>query len=245
MRSGASGPAHFTNLVDRDGVALCAWSLQPLRATVQSLKPAAALPPPQNGRPDRARWSLDRRAFEMLLSLLGPDDERAGREYEHLRRGLILFFNGHGCFDPEEAADETLDRLIRRVGNGEAIADLRRFAWGIARVVVVERYTRYRRRERILRWHFTREREAARSEEPEAALQCISRCAARLSAEDRELILAYYQGGGRDLQRSRKELADRFGLSPNALRVRVHRLRRVLGAAVRHCLRGAGSIANA
>ncbi|HEV7397600.1 MAG TPA: hypothetical protein VGN86_13910, partial [Pyrinomonadaceae bacterium] len=43
---------------------------------------------------------------------------------------------------------------------------------------------------------------------------------------DRELILTYYTGSGRNKINHRRVLAEQFGLRPNALRLRVFRIRR-------------------
>jgi hypothetical protein len=43
---------------------------------------------------------------------------------------------------------------------------------------------------------------------------------------DRELILKYYTGSGRNKINHRRALAEQFGLRPNALRLRVFRIRR-------------------
>jgi DNA-directed RNA polymerase specialized sigma24 family protein len=207
------------------------------RAIMDMPSATAGLPPSRNHARHRGRWNLDRPAFEALLLLLGPDRESAGRQYEHLRRGLVAFFARRRDGDPEEVADETLDRLVRCISDAQPIEDVTRFAYGIARRVLLERHRRHCRRERLLR-HYHRLSERAPSQEPEDGLECVRRCAARLPAGDRELILAYYQSGGRELQHDRKALADRFSLSPNALRLRVYRIRRILQAAVRDCLGG-------
>jgi DNA-directed RNA polymerase specialized sigma24 family protein len=54
---------------------------------------------------------------------------------------------------------------------------------------------------------------------------CLNRCLAELSAKDRDLIVAYYVGTGRDRIVGRARLAAALGLSENALRLRAQRLR--------------------
>jgi hypothetical protein len=193
-------------------------------------------PPPPRRRSHRQRWTLDGRGLEALLALLAGDREQAGLQYERLRRRLIRFFAAQGDAEAAEMADETLDRLARRVAAGAPILDVRRFAHGIARLVARERYRSDRRHHRLLRTYLACDRARRHERELEGTLECLRRCAARLSAEDRELLLGYYDDTAFDLEQARKALAGRLGLSPNALRLRVHRLRRILEASMRHCL---------
>lgn len=53
----------------------------------------------------RAKWSLDRAAFEGLLRRLAPEADTAAAEYEAIRRRLIEFFQGRGSTWPEAQAD--------------------------------------------------------------------------------------------------------------------------------------------
>src|SRR3982074_499034 len=53
--------------------------------------------------------------FDRLLMWLDPDPERAGLPYEKIRRRLVAILASRGCTSPEELADETIDRVARRV----------------------------------------------------------------------------------------------------------------------------------
>jgi len=55
-------------------------------------------------------------------------------------------------------------------------------------------------------------------EEAEDRTECLRRCLGQLSAENRELILAYYQGDKGDKIRNRKGLTQLFGLRSSTLR---------------------------
>jgi DNA-directed RNA polymerase specialized sigma24 family protein len=181
------------------------------------------------------RWVLSGEAFQALLSSLDPDPARAGEEYESLRQRLVVFFLGRGGLDAEASADETLDRLSRRIFEGAPIDDVRRFAHGVARRVHSEALRRQRCQRRV-------QQELARTVSPpsavesDAGLECIRRCVQRLTAADRELIIVYYDGAGSGLQDDRKALAARLGITPLALRVRAFRVRRSLESCTRSCL---------
>ena len=76
------------------------------------------------------------RAWEELCRLAGfqPDREAAGARYEQLRRRLLAIFSYRHCPHPEELADETLDRVARKLRElgGEFIgSDPARYVFGV------------------------------------------------------------------------------------------------------------------
>ena len=172
-----------------------------------------------------------------LLARLDPDPERAAAAYEELRRTLVKFFDWRGAWVPEEGADETLDRLARKLAAGEQLVDVRSFAHGIARRVLLEQARRPEAR-------------IARADEAEldglAALDapadegsipaCLERCLAELPAESRELILQYYADEGRAKIENRRRLAEGLRLSDNALRSRAQRVRDRPERCIAQCL---------
>ena len=60
-------------------------------------------------------WILTPEAFARLLAALDPDRERAGLRYENIRRKLIEFFEARGSNSPADNADETINRVARRL----------------------------------------------------------------------------------------------------------------------------------
>src|SRR5688500_595493 len=77
-----------------------------------------------------------------LLARLHPDADRAAEEDERLRRALVKCFDWRGGWPPDDCADETLDRLARRLEEDTSVADVRNYAHGIARLVLLERRRR-------------------------------------------------------------------------------------------------------
>jgi DNA-directed RNA polymerase specialized sigma24 family protein len=180
--------------------------------------------------------SLTPRAFALLLARLGDDPERGGEQYEALRRALVRFFDWRGAATPDLCADETLDRLARKLDEDAAIDDVRGFAHGIARLVLLEHW----RRPRELPIHETpfgdgpAAQAAPDEEDPRTA--CFEGCLAELPAEGRALILAYYAAEGREKIDGRKRMAASLGLSDTALRNRAQRLRDRLERCIGRCL---------
>ena len=178
-------------------------------------------------------------AFASLLTRLGPDAERAGFAYEHLRRALVSFFAWRGAATPEDCADETLDRLATRLNDGVAVEDMPRFARGIARMVLLEHWRRPDARGVPLEELASG---PAMEEAPDdAALpQCLDRCLDELAPDSRDLILEYYGGEGRSRIDRRKRMAQALGVSENALRSRAQRLRDQLERCITRCMASPG-----
>ena len=55
--------------------------------------------------------------FTAFLTWLSPDEGKAGEEYERLRFRLITFFAGRNCRFPEDLADETINRVVLKIGS--------------------------------------------------------------------------------------------------------------------------------
>ena len=192
----------------------------------------------RGGAGSTARWSLTREALARLLERLGPDAETAGRAYESLRVRLVDYFDWKGAYRPEVAADETLDRIARRLADGEAIERVEAYAHGVARLVLLEHLRLQLREQRATA---AAALDASHPEhDEEARVECLTRCLQELPAEERSLIVAYYEGAGRSHLEGRKALATRLGIIYATLKTRTHRLRVRLEACLRHCLDAKG-----
>lgn len=178
------------------------------------------------------RWTLDRTALASLIARLDGSD---AREYEVLRRKLIGFFDLRGIAGPDAAADETLDRVARKLQRGEPVQSLRAYVFGVARKVLLERLRREHRESVVQETWILLHGDPGAPHETERRLACLEKCLDALSPENRALVEAYHGlGGGAD--ESRRALAAKLGVSGTALRTRVHRLRNALGACLRTCL---------
>jgi DNA-directed RNA polymerase specialized sigma24 family protein len=167
-----------------------------------------------------------------LLERLDPDVERAALEYERLRRALVKFFDWRGAWPADECADSTLDRLARKLED-TVVVDLPNYAHGIARLVLLER-----RRQPVCSTideevELSSVHAPAPVDEGDALRDCFDGCLASFPADSRTLILEYYEGQGNDKISNRRRLAASLGLSENALRSRVQRLRERLEQCVR------------
>jgi DNA-directed RNA polymerase specialized sigma24 family protein len=189
--------------------------------------------------PTKKEWVLTKEAFDSFLARLDRDRDRAGEKYESVRLKLLKYFQWRGSDSSDAEADETLNRVARRIEEGENVYNLNGYIYGVAKIVYAEGM-KLRSRKQELDEASDLEAIPVEEEDPEVAerRKCLERCLGHLSAEDRETILEYYQFEKGNKIEHRKKLAVRFGISPNALRIKAHRKRVNLEACVRECLGG-------
>ena len=194
----------------------------------------------------RTEWVLTGEALGLLLAGLDADVEAAGEKYEALRRKLVKFFDWRGAHFPEECADETINRVIRKLESGETIRDIPAYCVGIARMVFLEVLKKPDRHQVGLDELGPVADPSSQPGHPghpghpaETALQtCFERCLNALPAEHYRLVLRYYQDEGRRKIDNRQTLADGLGIPLNALRNRVQRIRDKLEHCIAGCLGG-------
>ncbi len=172
--------------------------------------------------------------LDALLAALGPDAEQAAERYLKLRERLLDFFRWNRSDRPQEDADETMDRLAKRLAEGEAIAHLAGYAHKIARLVLLESAARGRREGALRQFSVTYAPDRSQKDD-ESMFHCLEPCLSKLVPESRTLIVDYYSGKGRALIETRKQMAERLGVSPNTLRNRALRLRRELEQCIARC----------
>ena len=178
---------------------------------------------------------LSQEAFDNLLACLDEDREQAGEKYENLRCKLVKFFDWRACAPAAlDLADETINRVARRIDEGETVRNLSNYAYGVARMVYLEKMKELKR-EQAARDSVPTEAAAKETEQTER-LECFETCLKKLPDESRDLIVAYYREQLRAKIELRRELAERLGIPLNALRIRTHRIRVKLEECVVNCL---------
>jgi DNA-directed RNA polymerase specialized sigma24 family protein len=177
-------------------------------------------------------------SFEALLRFLDPDRDQAAVKYEAIRRRLVRLFEWRGFGEAEDLADETMDRVARRLQEGTKVhvTDPYGYFCGVAHLVSKEVARRVaRERAALEREDWQPAPPAGDEEEEDDRLACLRHCLERLPDDQRLLVLRYHQED--DHIRSRQTLAEDLGVPMNALRIRVHRIRRKLEECVARCLR--------
>jgi len=187
-------------------------------------------------------------AFESLLASLDSDRDAAARTYERIRVALLAYFEHHGSLCPAEHADKTFDLAARSLREGKEIyiSAPAGYFYGVARNVLREYRKQHRNRfvsidafegagARVAEplMLFSRERDHS---DHERRLDCLDKCLSLLPAQNRELMLQYYDGEKQVKIANRKGLAEQMRVSMPLLRVRALRLRKQLEECVENCL---------
>ncbi len=179
----------------------------------------------------------DSQAFEKLLAALAPDREEAGREYQRLRIKLIRYFEWRTVVPGDDWADETFNRVARRLDEGKVIDDVIGFIFGVARHLCQEAIRdRDKEPAPLDETHESQYAPAPDSVEPDEREDCFDRCMEKLLPENRNLILEYYQEERRAKIQIRQRMAERLHIPLNALRIRAHRIRLTLEKCIKECM---------
>jgi DNA-directed RNA polymerase specialized sigma24 family protein len=187
---------------------------------------------------EKRRRELTPEAFGQLLNWLDQDRDRAGLRYEQIRSRLIKVFQCRGCAAAEDLADETINRVAGKVFAIAAsyVGDPALYFYGVAEKIYLESLRRTPAL--FVPLPASVAEKETRREEPDQRFACLERCMERLSYHHRELVLAYY-GQHKDPKSKinhRKKLSEQMGIGPNALWIRVHRIREGLKKCVAECL---------
>ena len=179
---------------------------------------------------------------------MDEEKDSGGEKYLETRRRLVAYFDRKNCLAPDELADETLNRVARRLEEEGSIRDATpaHYCYIVAKFVFLEYLRRTERAQVSLdQMPFPNSESlsaaAVRAREEEAVskeqrMNCLERCMQGMGEESREIIIQYYQGDGRAKIENRRALAQTLGITVNALSIRACRLRDKLEACVSKCL---------
>lgn len=184
----------------------------------------------------RQKWTLTQEAFDKLLVAFGGDRDSAAQKYLEIRTNLTRFFEWRGCSFPEDHADETINRIAKRVAEGEEILNYSGYALGVARLLLLEINKGRQREQLALAEIGTASEVYEEADTDEGRLTCLRSCLQTLSTDNRDLILQYYQGEKGEKIQNRKKLMGRLGVPVNTLRMRALRLRERLQSCVEECV---------
>ena len=187
-------------------------------------------------------WTLTQDAFERLLAAFDADRDCAGQRYESTRLKLIEFFEARGSNSPAEHADETINRVARRLDEGERPQNLNAYFYGVARLLLKEAFRGLGKEPIALDlapappFGTDDEEHERRRLQEERRLECFEVCLRKLSNVSRELIVEYYREEKGFKIEQRKLQADTLNLSLNALRLRACRIRTALCDCINTCM---------
>lgn len=187
-------------------------------------------------------------AFDLMLTQLDADRERAGEKYELVRQKLTRFFQWRGCTAPEDYTDRTIDRVARRLLDGSEIyaQDPYLFFHGTA-INLLREYWKKPESSSLESLDDVSVSKApsedpvaqaeliAERQEHEWKLECLQECVHSLPRDQVDQIQRYHQSAGGAKIAQRKALAEELGLPLNALRIRMFRLRQELETCILDC----------
>jgi|SRR5580700_31549 DNA-directed RNA polymerase specialized sigma24 family protein len=185
-------------------------------------------------------------AFRQFLNWLDEGTDSSGEKYLEMRRRLVAYFDRKNCVAADDLADETLNRVARRLeeeGTYPAEAPAR-YCYITAKFVFLEYLRSDRRHEKSFEELPSADMDAKAGlfstengdlNGNETLLDCLEKCMAKLASNDRDLIIEYYRGEQRAKIERRQTLAGSLRLSLNALSIRACRIRHKLELCVREC----------
>lgn len=190
----------------------------------------------------RTKWSSNEESFARFLTWLADGRNSDGQAYLDLRSRLVGYFERKGCLSADDLADETLERVNRRLDEVGRI-DVEtpaKFCYITAKFVFLEYLRGTRRKEssadaaEIERVKGTDDRKDE-GDRKELLARCLDGCLSELPAGERTLIVEYYFGERRTKIDHRRALAEKLGISPNALAIRACRIRERLERCIKKC----------
>ena len=177
---------------------------------------------------------LTSESFTKLLKAFSGDEAAAALAYTKLRDSLVRYFQIKGISEADEAADATIDRVADKIAQNTEIGDLTKFAFGVAKNVFLERLRSAQVHSRAVDKFYSKTN-TFETPEVNPHLELLEGCFKTLYTDEQKLLLNYFADLPADeLSKNRQNLAEREGITINALRIRVNRLRKIL----EDCLRG-------
>lgn len=193
----------------------------------------------------KKNWSITSSAFHQLLDWLDEGEKSDGQNYLKMRQRLVIYFDRKNCLTPDELADETLNRVARRLEEEGKIESETpaRYCYIIGRFVFMEYLREVNKTNVSLDGVLPPANLAAADDNEEKELRekqlvCLEQCTAKLEPANRDIIISYYFGAERVKIENRRALARKLGISNNALTIRACRIRDKLETCVRNCVGG-------
>lgn len=161
--------------------------------------------------------------FDYFLNWLDPERDTAAKKYQALRAQIISFLVRRRCTEPEKLADDALTIFAHRLPHlREKIRDPLPYLTVVARNLNTELITS---RHLPLPADIPAAPPSLDETEEERIFESLEECLRELRAEDRELFLQYFEWESQDRADFRKEMSAQRGITPNALRLRIHKIK--------------------
>jgi RNA polymerase sigma factor (sigma-70 family) len=178
--------------------------------------------------------------FDVLLSWLERNREMAAQKYEKIRQRLIRIFLGRGCYEAEELADETFNRVTRKLPElaDNYTGEPTLYFYGVADKIHLE-WLRQQKKVKQLNLLETDDRDKSLVE---IEYECLEKCLGKLPTDQQRLIVAYYKEDKSAKIENRREMAKHLGMTANALQVKTLRIRTQPRECLQNCIAEKSSI---
>ena len=174
--------------------------------------------------------------LKKLLDWFHPNSDAAAEGYMRIHTRLMQIFASRGCAaDSEMLADEVINRVAVRI---DVVVTTYPDAPRCCLAFVENVHREYLRDKR-------KEQNAVPPPPPpppevlEIEDQCLKHCLETLEPSDRDLFERYFEGEGRARIVARQKLAEELNLTPNALRIQAHRIRKKMRKCMEECIKRA------
>jgi len=174
-------------------------------------------------------------------------------ELRELRDPLVMYFTGRRLFPAEDLADEVIFRIITKIHEGEEIENLRKYAFGVARLLMLEYFKDPKNKGVSIDGaggiDSGRDGDDAPARVPEPLIErpefddetvyqtCLGSCLDKLKPAKRSMLLDYYEIREFDEThiKQREELAAQYNMSLGTLYTNISRLRKQVGDCSQEC----------
>jgi hypothetical protein len=168
-------------------------------------------------------------AFDKLLAWLDSNRDQAAEKYGRIYLRLVRIFAAKGCVDAEDLSDQTVNVVATKADwlIENYVGDPALYFYGVANRIWLEQRSR---KDPVAP-------PVPDKTELERRCHCLQRCLdTQMSPDERELLLRYHEGEGRERIENRKRLTEELGITVNALRIRICHLQARLRPCIEECL---------
>jgi RNA polymerase sigma factor (sigma-70 family) len=202
--------------------------------------------------PDDEAKQKEARGWQLLLGLFDADPDRAGEKFVRLSIRLEKLIESNPVYDPHSVFDRMIKRVCIRLDEGLVIRNIFGYLTNAARNASRESVRVTPRseepddietdqhslpnQEQVI---INREEELEEVKRKALKKRCLDECLGQLRPEQRLIIKRYYLPE-RDKETERKKLAEFMGITRDALKTRVSRIKDVLRKCIEPCLQACG-----
>lgn len=180
-------------------------------------------------------WAITKEEFDSFIEWLDKDRDQAAAKYVVIRRRLVTFFNCRGCNDPDSLADETINRIIRKLPSFSPTDEKARIFYGFAKFVYLEQL---RIIDPIPLTDFLKlEVHPEMDVDREQLHQCLNRCLQKQPSDRQKMFISYYLVEKGEKVEHHQKLAELSGLTIGGLRKRIFDLKEKLTDCIKKCLK--------